>query len=80
MFAKAVYTYRFDENRKTAIRYSFANLIIERVRFARNCALTRLLRDTRTTENFSEVARGTSRSLQVAPCLELRRKNLQKFL
>jgi len=52
MFAENMYTYRFDENPMNTIQYSFANSIIEHVRFARNCALTRLLRDARTTKNF----------------------------
>ena len=33
VFAEAVCTYHFDENRMNTISYSFANSIIERVRF-----------------------------------------------
>ena len=33
VFAEAMCTYHFDENRMNTIPYSFANSIIERVRF-----------------------------------------------
>ena len=33
VFAESIYTYCFNENRMNTIQYSFANSIIERVRF-----------------------------------------------